>query len=286
MTSYVFLLSIAIILLTTKVLGDITNKVNLTQVVGALLAGVIIGPSCLSLVTGTDFVEKTAEIGVILLMFMAGLDTDVKQLKKNSVACVVIASIGVLVPLICGTACYYFYFEAGESSYEDVLKAVFIGVVLTATSVSITVEALREMGKLDSKVGNAILGAAVIDDIMGIVVLTFVISMKDTSVSIISVLVKILLYTVLMLALGYVCTKFKGTIDANLGKRRITTYVVAACFIIAFISETYFGVADITGAYLLGLFLSQHDIKAEVAKKISSPVLSVLFADFLRQRRS
>lgn len=119
-----------------------------------LLAGVIIGPSCLSLVTGTDFVEKTAEIGVILLMFMAGLDTDVKQLKKNSVACVVIASIGVLVPLICGTACYYFYFEAGESSYEDVLKAVFIGVVLTATSVSITVEALREMGKLDSKVGS------------------------------------------------------------------------------------------------------------------------------------
>lgn len=118
---------------------------------------------------------------------------------------------------------------------------------------------------------EAILGAAVIDDIMGIVVLTFVISMKDTSVSIISVLVKILLYTVLMLALGYVCTKFKGTIDANLGKRRITTYVVAACFIIAFISETYFGVADITGAYLLGLFLSQHDIKAEVAKKISSP---------------
>ena len=271
MTSYVFLLSIAIILLTTKVLGDITNKVNLTQVVGALLAGVIIGPSCLSLVTGTDFVEKTAEIGVILLMFMAGLDTDVKQLKKNSVACVVIASIGVLVPLICGTACYYFYFEAGESSYEDILKAVFIGVVLTATSVSITVEALREMGKLDSKVGNAILGAAVIDDIMGIVVLTFVISMKDTSVSILSVLGKILLYTVLMLALGYVCTKFKGTIDANLGKRRITTYVVAACFIIAFISETYFGVADITGAYLLGLFLSQHDIKAEVAKKISSP---------------
>ena len=144
-------------------------------------------------------------------------------------------------------------------------------MVLTATSVSITVEALREMGKLDGKVGNAILGAAVIDDIMGIVVLTFVISMKDTSVSILSVLGKILLYTVLMLALGYVCNKFKGTIDANLGKRRITTYVVAACFIIAFISETYFGVADITGAYLLGLFLSQHDIKEEVAKKISAP---------------
>ena len=98
MNEYIFLISLAIILLTTKILGDVTNKVNMTQVVGALLAGVLIGPSCLDWVTETDFVEKAAEIGVILLMFTAGLDTDVKQLKKNSVACIVIASIGVLVP--------------------------------------------------------------------------------------------------------------------------------------------------------------------------------------------
>ena len=177
MENYIFLVSIAIILLTTKILGDVTNKVNMTQVVGALLAGVLIGPSCFNWVNETDFVNKTAEIGVIFLMFMAGLDTDVKQLKKNSVACVVIASLGVLLPLIGGTLAYYCYFEQGATDYEEILKAVFIGVVLTATSVSITVEALREMGKLDGKVGSAILGAAVIDDIMGIVVLTIVISL-------------------------------------------------------------------------------------------------------------
>ena len=271
MNEYIFLVSIAIILLTTKILGDVTNKVNMTQVVGALLAGGLIGPSCLGWVTQTDFVEKTAEIGVILLMFTAGLDTDIQQLKKNSVACMVIASIGVLVPLVCGALAYYFYFEAGATDYEEILKAVFIGVVLTATSVSITVEALREMGKLEGKVGNAILGAAVIDDIMGIVVLTIVISLKDSSVSILLVLGKILLYAVLMMAMGYACNRWKKQIDWNLGQRRITTYVVAACFIIAYISETYFGIADITGAYLLGLFLSQHDIKTEVAKKISAP---------------
>ena len=271
MENYIFLVSIAIILLTTKILGDVTNKVNMTQVVGALLAGVLIGPSCFNWVNETDFVNKTAEIGVIFLMFMAGLDTDVKQLKKNSVACVVIASLGVLLPLIGGTLAYYYYFEQGATDYEEILKAVFIGVVLTATSVSITVEALREMGKLDGKVGSAILGAAVIDDIMGIVVLTIVISLKDESVSLVGVLLKILAYAVLMALLGYLCQRWQTRIDHNLGRRRITTYVVAACFIIAYISETYFGVADITGAYLLGLFLSRHEIKSEIARKLSVP---------------
>ena len=111
MENYVFFVSIAIIMLTTKILGDMTNKVNMPQVVGALLAGIIIGPSCLGLIEQTDFISKTAEIGVVLLMFTAGLDTDMEQLRKNSVACFVIAAIGVIVPLIGGTACYYFYFH-------------------------------------------------------------------------------------------------------------------------------------------------------------------------------
>lgn len=165
MESYVFLLSIAIILISTKILGDVTNRVNLTQVVGALLAGVLLGPSCLGLITETDFLAKTAEIGVILLMFTAGLDTDINEMKKNSAACLAAAVMGVILPLIAGTACYYFFLIPGSRSYNEILKAVFVGVALTATSVSITVEALREMGKLDGKVGSAILGAAVIDDI-------------------------------------------------------------------------------------------------------------------------
>ena len=125
MENYVFFVSIAIIMLTTKILGDMTNKVNMPQVVGALLAGIIIGPSCLGLIEQTDFISKTAEIGVVLLMFTAGLDTDMEQLRKNSVACFVIAAIGVIVPLIGGTACYYFYFEEGNTDYDSILKAIF-----------------------------------------------------------------------------------------------------------------------------------------------------------------
>lgn len=271
MESYVFLLSIAIILISTKILGDVTNRVNLTQVVGALLAGVLLGPSCLGLITETDFLAKTAEIGVILLMFTAGLDTDINEMKKNSAACLAAAVMGVILPLIAGTACYYFFLIPGSRSYNEILKAVFVGVALTATSVSITVEALREMGKLDGKVGSAILGAAVIDDIIGIIVLTLVISMKDSGVSVSGILIKILLYGVTMLALGYLINRFHDSIDRNLGKRRITTYIVAACFIVSYATETFFGIADITGAYLLGLFFSQHRVKKEVARKITVP---------------
>lgn len=271
MEDYGYLVSVAIIMLSTKILGDLTEKVSMPQVVGALLAGVLVGPSGLGLIEETEFITYTAEIGVILLMFTAGLDTDINEIKKNSVACIVIATIGVLLPLIGGTACFYFFFEAGQTSFEAILHAVFVGVVLTATSVSITVEALREMGKLEGKVGNAILGAAVIDDIIGIIILTIVSSMQDEEVSVSLVLLKIAVYLLLMAIIGLMLKKYKKIIDANARKRRITTYMAAACLLIAFASEYFFGVADITGAYLLGLFLSKHQIKDEVEDKVRRP---------------
>lgn len=115
MGDYGFLVSVAIIMLSTKILGDLTKKVSQPQVVGALLAGVLIGPTGLGIIAETDFIAYTAEIGVIMLMFLAGLDTDINEIKRNSVACIVVACVGVAVPLIGGTACYYFFFEAGGS---------------------------------------------------------------------------------------------------------------------------------------------------------------------------
>ena len=240
------------------------------QVVGALLAGVLVGPSCLGLIEETEFITYTAEIGVILLMFTAGLDTDIQEIKRNSIACITIASIGVVVPLIGGTLCYYLFFDIG-TSFNDILSAVFVGVVLTATSVSITVEALREMGKLEGRVGNAILGAAVLDDIIGIIVLTIVSSLKDSTVSISVVLIKITIYIVLVCIIGFLLIKMKGRIDGYYKKQSITTYAVAACLLASFASEFFFGVASITGAYLLGLFLSTHKIKEEVSDKVRRP---------------
>ena len=123
---YTFLLSVAVVILSTKFLGGISQKVNMPQVVGALIAGVVLGPSLLGFVEETDFIAKSAEIGVIMLMFMAGLDTDIKEIKKNSVSFVVIASMGVLIPLIGGFGAYYFYFDVDSGNFNDMLSAVFI----------------------------------------------------------------------------------------------------------------------------------------------------------------
>ena len=166
MESYSFLLIIAIILLSTKVLGLASGKISMPQVVGALVAGLILGPSVLGVVEETELLAALSEIGVIMLMFDAGLGTDLKELKTTGVASFVIAIIGVVVPLVGGMGLYMIYFpNNGDAMY--MLEAVFIGVILTATSVSITVETLRELGKLQGKVGTAIMGAAVIDDILG-----------------------------------------------------------------------------------------------------------------------
>ena len=148
MESYSFLLFLAIIMISTKILGLFTRKIHMPAVVGALVAGVILGPSCLNLITLTGdtgvFLEQMAELGVILLMFNAGLETDLSELKKNGVASFVTALIGVIVPLIGGFLGYAFFFHTDFSDYDEVLKAVFVGVVLTATSVSITVDGQAE----------------------------------------------------------------------------------------------------------------------------------------------
>lgn len=275
MESYSFLLFLAIILISTKVLGLFSRKIHMPAVVGALAAGVILGPSCLGLITldGSTgvFLEELAEIGVILLMFNAGLETDLGELKKNGVASFVTAMIGVIVPLAGGFLGYALYFRTDFTDYTECLKAVFVGVVLTATSVSITVETLRELGKLKGKVGTTILGAAVIDDIVGIIVLTVVTSLKDTSVSPVSVILKILLYFVFIAVVTFILLKIKPFIEMQDEKRRIVILCIAFCLIMSYISEQFFGIADITGAYFAGLMLCTLKVGPYVARRCEIP---------------
>ena len=189
---YSFILVIAIIMLSTKVLGLASEKVNMPQVVGALIAGLLLGPSCFGLIGESDFLVKTAEIGVIILMFTAGLDTDVQELKHTGLSAFIIATIGVIVPFLGGAGCYLLF--NGEPDSLRMLKAAFIGVILTATSVSITVETLREMGKLKSRVGTAIMAAAVIDDVLGIIVLTVLTGFTDSTVQPVTIFIRIIAY--------------------------------------------------------------------------------------------
>lgn len=249
---YQFLLRLAVILLCTKLLGILTKRVSLPQVVGALIAGVLLGPACFGLIGETTFLDQIAELGVIVLMFTAGLETDLDGLKRSGKAAFVIALIGVIVPLAAGFAVACF-FNRGEF-----LQNVFIGVILTATSVSITVETLKELGKLSTRSGNAILGAALIDDVLGIVALTIVTSMAGQGSGVGIVLLKIVLFFALSLVVGVVLHKlvqkwFETT--AN-DKRRFLVVAFALCLLYAYVAEDIFGVADITGAYIMGVIFA------------------------------
>jgi Kef-type K+ transport system membrane component KefB len=278
MESYGYLLIIAIILLSTKVLGVASGKISMPQVVGALVAGLILGPSVLGVVNETELIVSLSEIGVIMLMFDAGLGTDLKELKTTGVASFVIAIIGVIVPLVGGMGLYMLYFpNTGDTMY--MLEAVFIGVILTATSVSITVETLRELGKLQGKVGTAIMGAAVIDDILGIVVLTIVSSFTDPDVQIGVVLLKIVLFFVFVAVVGFLCYHLFKRLDSHYKDhmhRRVAIFGLSFALIMSFCAEYFFGVADITGAYFAGLLLCNlPHVRKYISRRVS--IVSYMF---------
>ena len=267
MESYRFLLDLAVILLATKVLGILAKKVDMPQVVGALAAGLILGPVGLGLVAESAFLDETAELGVIILMFTAGLETDIQELKKSGGAAFIIALLGVLLPLGGGAAvCLLFQRDAG------LLQAVFLGVVLTATSVSITVETLREMGRLSTKSGSAILGAALIDDILGIIALTVIIGAGEGSVSLAPVLGRIAAFFICVVVLGLVSHRlflFWAKKEGR-NRKRFAVIAFAFCLFWAFGAEALFGVADITGAYMAGLVLSSSSRTPYIVNKFET----------------
>ena len=276
METYKYLLDLAIILLCTKALGLATRKVQMPQVVGALLAGVLLGPAMLGILTETSFIHNVAEIGVIVLMFCAGLETDIQELKASGKASFVIALIGVIVPLIGGYATAMFFNRpdviASDASCNVFLQNIFIGVILTATSVSITVETLKELGKLKTKSGNAILGAAIIDDVLGIIALTLVTSMADESVKISVVLLKIVAFFAFAGVIGLIFYKIfkKWTDQAEKGLRRHAIMAFVFCLLMAYVAEKFFGVADITGAFIAGLIISNTSKSDFVLKKFDT----------------
>ncbi len=278
--NYDYLLYLAIILMSTKLLGLITRRAHMPQVVGALLAGLILGPACLDLIESSTFLNQVSEIGVIVLMFMAGLETDTDELKRSGLASFVIALMGVLFPLAGGFGVAYACgVSSPDLSSSELLQNIFIGIILTATSVSITVETLKEMGKVSTKAGTAILGAAIIDDILGIVALTLVTSMADPNTNILLVLMKIVGFFVFAvifgIAFGFIMQKWVS-MDPRPNRRHVIM-TFAFCLVMSFCAEHFFGVADITGAYVAGLVLS-HSTKREIIYREFDTVSYLLVA--------
>ena len=254
--SYHYLLDLAMILLSTKLLGLLTQRFQMPQVVGALLAGLALGPAGLNLLTETDFISQLSELGVIVLMFSAGMGTDINELKHSGRDGFLVALLGVIAPLAMGTALAWSAAAAGMIESSGMLENVFVGTILTATSVSITVETLKEMGKLETKVGNTILAAALIDDVLGMIALTLVSSLAGSGESIITVLLKIAGFFVFALAVGIganrlFCWMLKR--QGGWATHRNSVLAFVLCLVMAYCAEEFFGVADITGAYAAGL---------------------------------
>lgn len=286
MQSYDFLLDLALILLSTKFFGLLTKRIHMPQVVGALVAGLLLGPAVFNIIQYSDFIHQMSEIGVIVLMFCAGLETDVDELKRSGKASFIIALAGVFVPLIGGFAVAWFFNRpdviASTASASPFLQNLFIGVILTATSVSITVETLKEMGKLSTQAGNAILGAAIIDDILGIIALTMITSMADPTVNIGIVLLKIGGFLAFVVVGGLLLHRlYKYWVGQYKNEmRRFVIIAFVICLLMAYVAEECFGVADITGAFFAGLIITKTTKTNYIARRfdtLSYILLSPIF---------
>lgn len=270
-------IEVAIILVATRLGSSLSKKLKLPGVLGALTAGILIGPSAAGLISGNEYINLLSQLGVIMLMFHAGLETNFSELKKSGLSSLAIAIGGIMVPLILGTLTTHLFIS-------NFWTSLFIGVILTATSVSISAETLTELGKLNTKAGINILGAAVIDDILGLLIISFVLVMSASSKSISpsniqlemmlvsgKVLIFMILSILLVILLPKIFDKYFKSVSEKPG---IIVYSIALAFISAYMSE-YLGIAAITGAYVCGLAISRTTLREYISRRIG--IISSLF---------
>jgi Na+/H+ antiporter len=277
------LLPLALILLLSKLLQMGCKRVKMPQVVGMLLAGIII--AFIDKIPGINLLNDSAragikflaEIGVVLIMFSAGLGTNLNSIKSSGISAIVVTSLGVIVPMGLGfLVAGLFNGFSGTITLEDGLTVsktwsnLFYGVILTATSVSVTVATLKEMHRLNGKAGTIIISAAILDDIIGVIVLSVVLSLSGAGSSgentlgslmcsndVVAVFLNVLFFFIFTIAIGVgIHYLFKYLNKKKPHTRRLPIFGLAFCFFMAFASEKFFGVADITGAYFAGLALA------------------------------
>lgn len=274
---------LAVILFSTKLLGMLCKKIGLPQVVGMVIAGLLIGPSILGLFfdgfgiisplkddvillenggsTSLEFsiLKSLSQIGVLMILFSSGLETNFADLKKSGFKSTILAISGVAIPFCLGlilTILYLGGFEKISTNTDLFMNCLLVATIMTATSVGITVETLRELGKLSSEIGTTIISAAVIDDVLGIIVLSIVTSVKNGG-SVWLTILKCVLFFVFAILFGIILRMiFKHITNVHPHTRRESIFAIAMCLLYGYIAEKFFGVASITGGYMAGLMLS------------------------------
>lgn len=251
------LIGLALILLSARLASQFAGALGLPSVFGVLLAGVVLGPGVTDLVPPSPALDGMAHVGVVLLLFVAGLETDLVEMRRVGPAALLAAAGGVAVPMAAAYAlARAFGFSVGE--------AVFIGTILTATSVTVSAHVLRELGFLQSRIGSAILGAAVIDDIIGVIVLTVVISLEGEGNAL--DLLRLAAFIPAALLGGYWLTRAAAGRLLRLDTREHRFIeVLALVLAFAWAAQAVGGLAAISGAYLAGVLFGRTLLRDDLA---------------------
>ena len=267
-----FLVDLLIIFISIKIGNIICRKLKQPKILGQTLVGIVIGTAWLGLIKNIDFINELGEIGIILLMFLVGVETDLEELRKSFGKEMSIALGGVIVPFVFGALGIFLL-----KGNINIVESVFVGSILTATSVGVTVEALGEMGKLKTNQGVSVLGAAIIDDIIGIVLLAIVVGLigKQGSINVYFVVIKIILFFILILISNKIF-KFllskNHKIRSNLKSINSSSLLnISMIFIFLFsIVADKLGISSFIGSYFLGVLISNVDesVKQDIYKQI------------------
>lgn len=270
MMNLVHVLQLVLIVLSTKLAGDLSVRLGQPAVLGKLIIGIVIGPALLGWIHPSEFIEIFSQIGVLLLMFMAGLETDIKELNRNRNASLSVAVGGIIFPLLGG-------YLSGLAVGMEQANAIFLGLLLSATSVSITVQTLKDLGKLNTRESATILGAAVADDVLVVILLAFVMSfLAGGDVSLSMVIIKKIVFFVTIAIVGW---KLIPPLMRMLAPLKVTESIISAalivCFAFSYYAE-YLGIAGIIGAFAAGIAISQTNYKKEVEHKLE-PIAYAVF---------
>ncbi|MCS1351082.1 cation:proton antiporter [Mechercharimyces sp. CAU 1602] len=267
------IIELAAILFASKIAGDLSVRLGQPAVLGKLLIGIVLGPTVLGIVTNTEILKEISQIGVILLMFIAGLETDLDKLKSTGKASTSVGILGIILPFSGG-------YLAGLWLELPQFEAIFLGLLLSATSISISVQALKEMNRLKTREGTTILGAAVIDDVLVIVSLAFLMSFAGGDIQLAEVVIKKVLFFAIAIVVAWKVIPWVLKLFAPL---KVTESVISAaliiCFVYAFVAE-FAGVAAIIGAYIAGVGISLTDYKHEVFEKVETISYSIFVPVF------
>lgn len=263
--NYTFFLELGLILLFVRFFYLLTEKIHIPKVLGSLIAGIVLGPAIFNIIQPSNTITLLSKIAIVFLMFSIGMETRLKSFISSTKKFLLIAVTVVAFPLILG----FLFSRLYTASF---VENFIFGAIITTSSVSITLDSLMELKKMKTSVGMAILGAGVIDDIIGIIFLTLIINNSSITIGMFSVvLAKIFLFFLVAIAFGFVVHLIFTLLETLLKSDSISAYALAYALIMAYIAES-FGLSAIIGAYIAGLVIGTTDSAKKTKKQLDNLV--------------